>query len=290
MSITPVPALLEQKKFLESRFFDLNLRLSEYNFTNLFCFEEVHQFHFNQKEPHSITGRTYDGFSYTMPLVKPGSPKMWPHYPIPDEWLSLYPEELFHREHRREDSDYLHKREKLALLPGRKLASKRNLLYQIERDFELSMVPIVKGDSSLIDKAIDLLKKWHRIEDPTDPKDFHACMRALQYLPDLSCEGFIFMEGEKAYGFVIGEKLSQDTYVVHFEKSTREIHGLDTWMFSHLARRLDDTIQWINLEQDLGLADLRHSKEAFKPDLLLPKWRLFPRADIEPLSSTYISL
>jgi hypothetical protein len=45
-------------------------------------------------------------------------------------------------------------------------------------------------------------------------------------------------------------------------------------MFRHFAMRRDVRVDWLNLEQDLGLPNFRQTKQSYRPFALLPKWRL----------------
>ena len=40
---------------------------------------------------------------------------------------------------------------------------------------------------------------------------------------------------------------------------------------------LNEKVKWINLEPDLGIEELAQAKEAYEPDLLLKKYRVYAK-------------
>ena len=75
-------------------------------------------------------------------------------------------------------------------------------------------------------------------------------------------------------GLSIGELLTPDCFAVHFFKGLKQFKGIYQAMYQNLALTLPSSVQWINLEQDLGSAGLRQSKQSYLPDSLLIKWRV----------------
>jgi uncharacterized protein len=61
---------------------------------------------------------------------------------------------------------------------------------------------------------------------------------------------------------------------VHFAKALRQYKGIYQYIYQEFARSLEGKFESINLEQDLGVADLKHSKRAYEPDQLIPKLRI----------------
>ena len=74
-------------------------------------------------------------------------------------------------------------------------------------------------------------------------------------------------------GFTLGELLTPTTALLHFAKSLHSVKGATPYLYKDFASHLPASVQWINLEQDLGIPALRKAKEAYAPDQLLTKWK-----------------
>ena len=77
------------------------------------------------------------------------------------------------------------------------------------------------------------------------------------------------------FGFVLGEMQDSEHYLMHFAKSDKEQKGVTPFLYQTVASRLDEKVKWMNLEPDLGIEELANAKEAYEPDLLLNKFRIY---------------
>jgi hypothetical protein len=66
-------------------------------------------------------------------------------------------------------------------------------------------------------------------------------------------------------GFAFGARLSEDTFVLNFEKALDNIKGLYQFLDNELARRLPPHYVFINKESDLGKPGLIKTKESYYP-------------------------
>ena len=82
------------------------------------------------------------------------------------------------------------------------------------------------------------------------------------------------MQMANQLGFVIGELLTPKTAVLRFAKSLRSLKGVTPFLYQDFALHLPETVQWVNLEEDMGIPSLRQGKKAYAPDQLLSKWRI----------------
>ena len=102
-----------------------------------------------------------------------------------------------------------------------------------------------------------------------------AIARAFEHYDALDLlGGALFAEGELV-GFTVGEKISADTFDVHFEKARADLNGAYPTVnreFVKLVRERYPEIAYINREDDMGLENLRKSKESYDPDILLRKF------------------
>lgn len=268
---------LESKPLLLPRLRSLNIPLSEYSFANLFLFRKKHNYHVVHLEGEIfIRGVTYDGVEVLMPTSVP-EPAMMEvmigkgliFYPIPEQWLQLFPKGCHHTNHQ-EDNDYLFQREKIASYAGRDLSPKRNLVSQFVKDYDAEIVSITT--TSLPD-AFKVLEEWsHHSDNPND--DRSECAEALKYFGELSLSGSLFYVEKTPIAFLIGEELIDNTYIIHFAKALREYKGVYPYIYQQFARELPQNITWLNFEQDLGMPNLRQAKHSFHPDAYGLKFRV----------------
>lgn len=257
-----------------------DLHFSEYSFANAYLFRKKHDYQFVKCETPCIRGTFKTGNYYIIPSVSPAEIKLkLPHckmgpsycfFPLSENWLETFTSKGMAVTACRADTDYLFHISKMQTLAGRELSSRRNLLHQLERQFDLNSKEL-KDDKQ---EAYQLLEIWQEQSAQTQDKtDYFACKEALEHLERLELFGRIAYANGKAIGFTIGELLTPTTALLHFAKSLHEIKGATPYLYKDFATHLPKTVKWINLEQDLGIPALRQAKKAYDPDLLLTKWK-----------------
>jgi hypothetical protein len=157
----------------------------------------------------------------------------------------------------------------LKSLSGKKLASRRNLLYRFEEDYEPEIRPLDKSGARLV------LEAWS--QQKSEEGDQEACLEAIELLEELGLEGITLFSGKKAVAFLIAERYRADAVLFHFAKVLPGVKGATSFLYRAMANRLPDEVKWINMEQDLGLEGLRKAKSAFQPDVMLKKWFVTPK-------------
>jgi hypothetical protein len=275
--------LLTHQALLEEKFKLLKVNISEYSFANLYLFKELHEYEILFGQEIFIQGKMRDGSTYLMPT---SHPKTWSYgiieelifqnkylFPIPEEWLVYFEKYLKEYCFSESDSDYLFTVHKLAHYPGRHLSNKRNLVKQLLNSHRVESKPLLKSDCM---EALTILEDWHKQDEQEKQKtDYYAAVRAFQLLDTLHLQGFRYdVDGEPA-GLMIGEWLNTTCYVLHFAKARKGIHGLYQYMYKDLGLRLEGKAEYINLEQDLGLPQLRQAKHSYQPDRLVHKYQVF---------------
>lgn len=275
------PLALKHKDLLEPRFRSLQLNISEYTFANVYLFRTVHQFEVVFDFDIFLKGKTRDGFTYLMPtssiqaldqakLLKlvEGIDFL---FPIPDEWLQYFPAGVYRNEYKVEDSDYLFSALKLQIYSGRHLAGRRNLVKQFLAQYDVEVFPLTK------DRIIDaqkVLNLWNENTHHTEETDFEACKEGLEKIEILGLSGRIYYIENRPVGFILGEELNREVYVVHFAKTDVLYKGIYQFMYQNFAKSLGCRYVHINLEQDLGDPGLHRAKQAYLPEKLIPKYRL----------------
>jgi hypothetical protein len=193
-------------------------------------------------------------------------------FPVPEEWLGSFDPGRYEVSFHEGDTDYLYTVEKMSTLAGRKLHKKRNLLKQFLESYRHEAMPLIAGR---LDDARLVLDAWQQ-ESTLDrgATDYDPCREALDRYEELVlCGGITYADGEPA-GFVLGEEVNDETFVLHFAKALTKFKGVYQFMFNNFARILPPRYKFLNLEQDLDKENLRVFKSSYVPDALVKKARV----------------
>lgn len=179
--------------------------------------------------------------------------------------------------------DYIYLAEKLATLSGKRLHAKRNHINKFLNTYRDWSFEPLSADNVVL--CAEMNKEWalrYRSEDidSTFDSEQEALDKALSNFTALGLEGGILRVDGDVVGFTIGEKLSSDTYVVHFEKAFREINGAYSMINREFVRYVMEKhpeIVYINREDDTGAENLRRAKESYYPEFMVEKYVAVPR-------------
>lgn len=273
---------LLHKDLLFNRLKETKVALSEYTFANLYLFRSFHEYEVIFDKEVFIKGKSYDGHSYLMPTVDARTldpsylKELLSHaeflFPIPEEWLPAFPSAEFEVLFSAGDQDYVYSVEKMTTLKGRHLHKKRNLLKQF-LEYHIHDARPLTNDR--LDEARFILDEWLAASaSKGDDTDFGPCREALDRYEELIlCGGIYYADNEPA-GFVLGEELNNETFVLHFAKARTKFKGVYQYMFNNFAGVLPPKYKHLNLEQDLEKENLRIFKSSYVPDLMLKKARV----------------
>lgn len=276
------PLGLHHKDVLQPLLRAVTVPLSEYCFANLYLFRDSHGYEVQSDGGIYLRGRTYDGFTYLMPTLAAAAldqrrlkellREVDFLFPVPEAWLSTFGGEEFSISFHEGDADYLYTVEKMSTLAGRKLHKKRNLLKQFVDGYRHEALPLT--DARLGD-ARAVLEEW-LLESGGNPgqSDYGPCREALDRYDELVlCGGIVYADGEPA-GFVLGEEVNDETFVLHFAKARTKFKGVYQYMFNSFAKILPPKYRFLNLEQDLDKENLRIFKTSYVPDAMVRKARV----------------
>jgi hypothetical protein len=277
----------QHRECLMKRFKDLNLSISDYTFANVYLFRQISHYQFLQADCGLfIRGKNKKGQPYIMPLNDLRSCDMEifnelldAHgffYPIPEEWLNFFPENKFIVASDDGESDYIYLTEKMAAFSGKTFTRHRNHLNQFLSLYEPKGVPLDENNS--VD-GLEILSHWQNESRITVEKtDFAQCEEALKKFSGLALWGTIYYIENQPAGFIIGEPLNTDTFVLHFAKASTKYHGIYEFMFNDTAKKLMSEYRYLNLEEDMGNKNLRRTKMSYGPDIVLKKYHISHKA------------
>lgn len=259
-----------------------NLFFAEYSFANAFLYRRQHDYKLIDGLSPFIRGRFLEEKegSYLIPLTPPEDflprianiPLEDCIFPIPDEWVGSMEKAGKKITFSLDDSDYLFSKEKLQTLKGRQLSSRRNLLHQLENSHKLETKQLQDNELAA---AWDITELWQsRSILSKEQTDYYSCKDALEFMESLKLFGRIAYADGKAIGYSIGELLTPKTALLHIVKADHEYKGVVPFLNQDFALHLPDEVEWINMEQDLGIPSLRQAKKAYDPDRVLTKWRI----------------
>ncbi len=270
------------KDLLAARLKALHAPLSEYTFPNLYLFRANHRYEVVFDNDLFIRGRSYDGRVFLMPTVDVRGLDMSYLkdlmrgveflFPIPEAWLTAFSAEEFEVSFEEGDADYVYTVEKMSTYRGRHLHKKRNLLKQFLEHYAHDAKPLT---NDRLDEARFILSDWLASSSMhEEDTDYRPCREALDRYEELVlCGGIYYADGEPA-GFVLGEELNPETFVLHFAKARTKFKGVYQYLFNNFAKILPPSYKFLNLEQDLDKENLRVFKSSYIPDVMLKKARV----------------
>lgn len=208
---------------------------------------------------------------------------------IPEHMLPLieeaFPEEVEFIADRDED-EYVYLKEKMITLSGRALHKKRNHMNFFKKNYEYEARSLTVKDTDLVMNLVrTLVDEKNPDEDDfeekvetMDPDDLKT-LKAEEYAIS---ENMKFVESARMYSvgifvdgdlvaFSLGERLTDDMAVAHFEKAKSEFRGLYQIVASEFCKLLPDDVKYINREEDMGIENLRHAKESLRPETFVRK-------------------
>ncbi|MBB6216783.1 hypothetical protein HNQ80_002887 [Anaerosolibacter carboniphilus] len=291
---------ITDKAFLDTYLRSSSYEVSDLNFTNLFMWR--HLYHLKYEVIHGllwISGIYYDKPFLFPPLFKNAedlanlpacleilkgkfdhikSPAMIKFLPASavELFQNTAPQQLrFQRD--RDNDDYIYLAQDLMELKGRKLHSKKNHLNFFRKHMEFEYVPLTKD---LIDDCLSLAQRL-KVGNYTDleldllQNEALAIEEALQHMDQLHIAGGAIWVDNQVEAFTFGEKLTEDTMLVHIEKANADIRGLYQAINQQFCIHHCEDVIYVNREEDMGFDYLRKAKESYNPVKMLEKYDAF---------------
>ena len=174
------------------------------------------------------------------------------------------------------NSDYLYKTENMALLGGKKLQKKKNLISQFKRSYSPYKTVTFKGEN--IEMCLDLSVKWCMEQNGTCDEDkkleLDVLERAVRNHKILGLEGLLLFCDDDLVAFTFFSRQNSETADIHFEKYDPAYKGSCQIINQETALYLRSRFKFVNREQDMGKEGLRKAKLSYAPERLIPTYRL----------------
>ncbi len=173
----------------------------------------------------------------------------------------------------RDAADYIYESEKLISLAGKKLHGKRNHINNFLKTYPDYRYERITEENK--EECIVMAQEWRKQngcdEDPEKSAEFCVTLRALRELEQLRLTGGLIRAEGKVVAFSIGEKLCDDTFVVHIEKAYADIQGAYPMINREFVLHEASEYRYINREEDTGAEGLRKAKLSYYPAFLQEK-------------------
>ena len=173
--------------------------------------------------------------------------------------------------------DYVYDINDLADLKGRKYHKKRNHLYHFQKAHpDYSVSPVNKDNVLAVKQFVD---GWYtQKDDGTGEFDYEKVVfdRAMDNYEGLGLIGLMLLVEGKVVAVTFASHFTPDTLDVHFEKATVGIDGAYTainYEFARYVRENYPDVKFLDREEDMGLAGLRHAKKSYYPHHQVVKYK-----------------
>ncbi len=221
----------------------------------------------------NLTETTVQLIDYSLAHYQTGRLKLIPELVskyLPVNEFNIMPDE--------DSNDYIFAVSYLANFCNSNLSRSGNIGVRLCQD-NINLYPnlIVKNFTKceiLKTEYIDVFKQWakSRSLDHKELNEYGAFELFIQ-TPELECDIISIYDEEKLIAFSAYEILQTGYAINHFLKAERTYKGLNERLYFEMGKiLLEKNIEYLNVEQDLGLPGLRQSKRKFKPVFFLNKF------------------
>ena len=284
MSILFQPIRLEDRE-LFLRHQPLGSRICDQTFTSLFCWQEFYAMRWALVEDRLVIRCHIYGERRIGYMILPNI--QTEHFPelvselqadvgdtvptlinLSEEeavWLEQHQPGQWAFDHNRDFDDYLYETAKFQTYSGKKLAAKRNHVNKFKTLYHYSYEPLT---AEWFEACLSLEHAWH-IARGEDSKQADAeqmvIRRAFDNFEALNIIGGVLLVDDRPVAFTYGSPLNDKTFCVHIEKADTSYEGVYPMLAQLFAQHLPAQYQYLDREEDMGLAGLRQSKESYQP-------------------------
>lgn len=278
---------LHDKSQLDFLFQQMQPRVSELTFANLYLFRRAHHYRLTRVgDSLVVLGTGYSGEEYFLPPLGENTgnalnilfSKGQVLYGVDEKFVATFLiglEGLGFTEDR-DAFDYVYKRNDLATLSGNRYHKKKNRANYFTNRHSFT---IDKYSDRYYASTLTLLEDWWRIRSGEESRSIElelaASVEGLEKAAHLGLEGIVVLVEGRVRAYALGEKLNSNTSVCHFEKADLFLEGIYQVVDQEFNRQCFVDCEFVNREQDLGEPALRKSKLSYHPVELVKKYRFW---------------
>ncbi|GHT74486.1 hypothetical protein FACS189456_5940 [Bacteroidia bacterium] len=174
----------------------------------------------------------------------------------------------------RDWAEYIYTAQKLHALSGKRLQPKRNAANQFRKNYpHFVYAPITLAN---IDEVWQFQQQYSQLDGKLDS----VVRRGLDVFAAADFAGGIIRIDGGIKGYVLGCPISNTDFDILFENADKNYNGIFQVLEQELiALQLTD-FQYINREEDLGVAGIRFAKMGLHPDVLMMKHTITMDTDL----------
>ena len=178
----------------------------------------------------------------------------------------------------RDTWDYLYEADKMATFSGKKLSAQRNRVHKFFRTYDgARFLEIDENNKEAAKQFCVLFTRSEQNHKNISDEEARSSIELFDYMDKMHAFGGIVEYDGKIIGVSIGEIVG-DTMFIHVEKALHEYSGVyQALVNSFAAHYANDTVKYINREEDDGVEGLRISKMSYRPCKLLEKFTAIVR-------------
>lgn len=166
----------------------------------------------------------------------------------------------------RGDAEYLYRRAAQLEMRGKPY---KRMRIRISRALKHHIWQVAELNETSFEEAAEVIRIWQ--EHHGAPGDQHVSLLALREYEALGMQGILLRNEEGAQAVAMGSIIAPGVFDLHVTKTLQS--GLDTLLKQELYRRLPETVEWIDQEEDLDIPGLRINKLEAQPDKLVTLWK-----------------
>lgn len=173
----------------------------------------------------------------------------------------------------RDYSDYIYLVDNLAQLAGKKYHKKKNHLNKFLKNYEFTYEAIGAENKNECRELKNIWMASRELESKTLQIESRAIDMALEHFHEFGFIGGLIRVEGVVKAFTLGERLSSDTFVTHFEKALDDVDGIYAAINQQFAKNaLQGKYTYVNREEDMGLEGLRQAKLSYNPEKVYDKY------------------
>lgn len=282
---------LADREWMNARLAEDNRNACEYTFANNYIWRDVYQvevtevygclvIRFSENGKYCYSYPVGDGdkkaaITLLMELCKQNGEKltMSPLLEKDREQLLEWFPRQFIIEPDRDSFDYIYSREKLVSLAGKKLHGKRNHIARFKDGGDWSYEPMTDDN---LEECRTMTYTWIKMRSEKWNEEMEqevmVLHEAFDHMEELGLVGGVLRREGEIVAFSMGERLNDDTIVVHFEKAFPEMQGAYPMINQQFVINACEGYDYVNREEDTGDLGLRKAKLSYYPEILLKKY------------------
>ncbi len=178
--------------------------------------------------------------------------------------------------YQRNYSDYIYKVEDLKNLSGKKYHGKKNHINNFIKNNPDWSYEKISDDN--IDECVEMVRQWCLqngcVGDPSKAEEVCVLIKGLRNMKELSLIGGAIRAGGRLVAVTMGERVSDEMFVVHFEKAFSDIQGAYPIINQQFIINELSGYTYVNREEDMGIEGLRKAKLSYRPVMMAEKGRI----------------